>query len=138
MGTVTSTRRSGTGRPVRILMVCAAGLACWIVYLGLTLNQDQYGVRRWGLAWIGLDIGEVAGLVVTALLLRRRSPSAALVAAATSTLFFVDAWFDTVTSNQGLDYGIALLLALFAEWPLAVYCAVLAVRTTRWYSGRGR
>ncbi len=94
----------GQRRTTGLLVACAVGLACWIAYLGSTLDQ-HYLVRRWGLAWMGLDIAEAAGLLGTALLLRRRSVFAAVAAASTSTLFLVDAWFDTITSKQGLDYA---------------------------------
>ena len=60
-----------------LLAICAVGLACWIVYLGFALDQ-HYVARRWGLAWMGLDIAEAAGLLGTALLLHRRSAFAAV------------------------------------------------------------
>jgi hypothetical protein len=126
----------GTRRIAGFLVVCAIGLACWIVYLGFSLDQ-HYVVRRWGLAWMGLDLAEAAGLLGTALLLRRRSPFAAVTAASTSTLFLIDAWFDTVTSHQGLDYSVALGLAFFGEMPLGIVCAVVAVRATREFSRIG-
>ena len=126
----------GSRRTAGLLAICAIGLACWIVYLGFTLDQ-HYVVRRWGLAWMGLDIAEAAGLLGTALLLHRRSVFAAMAAASTSTLFLIDAWFDTVTSNQGLDYAVALGLAFFGEMPLGILCAVVAVRAAREFSRTG-
>jgi hypothetical protein len=129
MGAPTDPRRHGR-RTAGLLVVCAVGLACWIVYLGFTLDE-HYVVRRWGLAWMGLDIAEAVGLLSTGLLLHRRSVFAAVAAASTSTLFLVDAWFDTVTSNQGLDYAEALGLAFFGELPLGIFCAFVAVRAAR-------
>ena len=126
----------GSRRTAGLLAICAIGLACWIVYLGFTLDQ-HYVVRRWGLAWMGLDIAEAAGLLATAVLLHRRSLFAAVAAASTSTLFLIDAWFDTVTSNQGLDYAVALGLAFFGEMPLGIFCAVVAVRAVREFSRTG-
>ncbi|HEY2790926.1 MAG TPA: hypothetical protein VGJ28_01135 [Micromonosporaceae bacterium] len=125
-----------TRRTAGLLAICALGLAGWIVYLGFTLSQ-HYVVRRWGLAWMGLDIAEATGLLSTALLLRRRSLFAAVTAASTSTLFLIDAWFDTVTSNQGLDYGVALGLAFFGEIPLSILCAAVAVRVVREFNRTG-
>lgn len=122
-----------TWRIVAFLIACAIAVAAWSLYLGLTLHE-HYVVRRWGLAWMGLDMAEAVGLLGTALLLRRRSVFAALAAAATSTLFLVDAWFDTVTSRQGLDYAVALGLAVFGEIPLCIFCAVVAVRSAREFS----
>ncbi|HKT03198.1 MAG TPA: hypothetical protein VJT31_27030 [Rugosimonospora sp.] len=129
-------RARSTGRTAGFLVLCAIGLACWIVYLGFTLDQ-HYTVRRWGLAWMGLDVAEALGLLCTALLWRRRSLYAALTAACTGTLFLIDAWFDTVTSNQGLDYAEALGLAFLAEFPLGIFCVVLAVRAARRFSRAG-
>jgi hypothetical protein len=129
-------RARGARRTAGFLVACAIGLACWVVYLGFTLDQ-HYLVRRWGLAWMGLDVAEAAGLLATAVLLRRRSVYAALAAASTSTLFLIDAWFDTVTSNQGLDYAVALGLAFFGEIPLCVVCAVVAVRAARAFGRTG-
>jgi hypothetical protein len=123
-------RVGSTGLIAGVLVVCAVVLACWGVYLGATLHQ-HYLVRRWGLAWMGLDVAEAAALLGTALLLWRRSMFAALAAASTSTLFLVDAWFDVVTSKQGVDNAMALGLAIFAELPLSVFCAVVAVRVAR-------
>jgi hypothetical protein len=120
----------GSRRTASVLVVGAIVLACWSVYIGFTLRQ-HYVVRHWGLAWMGLDLAEAVGLLGTGLLLRRRSVFTALTAASTSTLFLVDAWFDAVTSRQGLDYAVALAFALFGEIPLAIFCAVIAVRTVR-------
>lgn len=130
---VPARRARGPLGVVGVLIICAVGLACWIVYLGFTLAQ-HYVVRRWGLAWMGLDVAEAVGLLATAVLLRRGSEFAAMTAAATSTLFLVDAWFDTVTSHQGLDYAVALGLAFFGEIPLGIFCAVVAVRAARKFS----
>jgi hypothetical protein len=140
MGTQTGAPASPAGRArgtARILVVCAVGLTVWIGYLASTLTQDRYVVRRWGVAWVGLDVAEAVALLVTALLVRRRSPAAAPVAAATSTLFLVDAWFDTGTSREGLDYAVALVLAILGELPLGIYCAVVATRATRWFTRPG-
>jgi hypothetical protein len=123
-------RVRGTRATAGFLVACAIGLACWIVYLGVSLDQ-HYVVRRWGLAWMGLDIAEAVGLLGTALLLGRRSVFAAVASASTSTLFLVDAWFDMVTSKQGLDYAVALGLGFFGEMPLGIFCAVIAVRAAR-------
>jgi hypothetical protein len=115
---------------VTVLVVCAVGLAVWIPYLGLTLDE-RYVVRRWSVAWVGLDVGEVLGLLGSAVLVHRRSRYAAIAAAATSASFLIDAWFDTTTSRQGQDYGESLVIALVAELPLGVVCACLAVVLTR-------
>lgn len=115
-----------------MLLVCATVLLPWIAYLSLTLGSGDYLVRRWGVAWCGLDAAEVVGLVATGLLVRRRSPLASMIAAATATLFLVDAWFDTVTARIGMDYLESLVIGLVAELPLSVLCAIVAWRTAHW------
>jgi len=68
------------------------------------------------------------GALLPGLLLRRGDCRACLTAAATSALLLVDAWFDTMTAAPGPDFELAVLMAVFAELPLAVACAVLATR----------
>lgn len=118
-------------RTTNALLCCAAALIPWIVYLAVTMESGEYTVRRWGVAWVGLDIAEVIGLVGVALLTRRRDVRASPVAAATGTLFLVDAWFDTVTSHAGLDYVQSLSFAWLAEGPLGMFLAVVAWRSVR-------
>jgi hypothetical protein len=115
-----------------VLFGCAAVLLPWIGYLAVTLTPGDYVVRRWGLAWVGLDIAEVLCLTLTALLVRRRDVRASPLAAATATLFLTDAWFDTVTSHTGLEYLQALGLSWVGELPLAALCVAVALRTARW------
>ena len=119
-------------RMANVLLCCAAALIPWIIYLAVTVESGEYTVRRWGVAWVGLDVAEVIGLVGGALLIRRRDVRASPVAAATGTLFLVDAWFDTVTSHAGIDYLQSISFAFFAEGPLGVFLAVVAWRSARW------
>lgn len=127
---VTTTRVRG--RVVLILLVCAAVLVPWLIYLGITLDPGTVVVRRWAVAWVGLDVAEVVGLVMTAALVRRNDPRAAPAAAATGTLFLVDAWFDVVTARIGADYVESLTMAAVAEVPLAALCAAVVWRSSRW------
>ncbi|MFJ9523178.1 hypothetical protein ACIRPK_33660 [Kitasatospora sp. NPDC101801] len=125
------------GRPVvAVLLCCAAVLIPWIIYLAVTMDAGETTVRRWGVAWVGLDIAEVIGLVSLALLVRRQDVRASPVAAATGTLFLVDAWFDTVTAHPGIDYLQSMSLAWLAEGPLGAFLMVLAWQSTKWAVAR--
>ena len=48
-------------------MLIAVGLSAWVLELGAVL-QGQAQVRNWSSVWVGLDLMEIAGLVVTAIL----------------------------------------------------------------------
>ncbi|MEU5366690.1 hypothetical protein ABZ354_25010 [Streptomyces sp. NPDC005925] len=119
-------------RSAALLLCCAAALVPWIVYLAITMGSREYLAARWGMAWVGLDIAEVVGLLSAALLVRRRDFRASLVAAATGTLFLVDAWFDTVTSSTMAAQVQSIFFASAAELPLTVFCAVTAWRAVHW------
>jgi hypothetical protein len=47
-------------------------------------------------------------------------------ATATSTLLFVDAWFDVLTSSTRAELVASVTEALLVELPLAVLCVLLA------------
>ncbi len=59
--------RSRRLRPVRLLGVCSAACAAfllvWVVFLGATLPTQAVAHER-KLAWVGLDVAEAAGLLV--------------------------------------------------------------------------
>ncbi|MEV0405448.1 hypothetical protein [Actinoallomurus sp. NPDC050550] len=84
---------------------------------------------HWSTAWAGFDGLEALGLITTGVFLQRRDPRGCLVAAATAPLPVVDAWFDVVTATPGGDRATAAAMAVFPELPLAITCAVLAIRT---------
>ncbi|MFJ1865154.1 hypothetical protein ACIOD1_11025 [Streptomyces sp. NPDC088097] len=106
-----------------------AGIALlpWMAVLARTLPQTTE-VSHWATAWIGLDAMVAVALAGTGALLRRGDPRVSLVAAATGALLVVDAWFDVTTSAGTGGQGMALVLALAAELPLAALCATVAVR----------
>jgi hypothetical protein len=56
-----------------ILMLVAVGLGAWVIELGAVL-RGQAEVRNWSEAWVGLDLMEIAGLVLSAILLRNGTP----------------------------------------------------------------
>jgi hypothetical protein len=113
-----------------ILTLIAVGLSAWVFELGAVL-QGQAQVRNWSSVWVGLDLMEIAGLILTAILLRRRSVYLAAVAAVTATLFALDAWFDVLTAAAGAAWYESLADAFFGEVPMAVLLTAIAVWATR-------
>jgi hypothetical protein len=118
-------RRTATG-----LLLIAAGLTAWVFELGAVLT-GQVEVRNWSSVWVGLDLMEITGLVLTAILLRRRSAYLAPVAAATATLFGLDAWFDVLTAGAGSAWYGSLVEAFFGELPMMIILAAIAVWAPR-------
>ncbi|MFE4859939.1 hypothetical protein [Streptomyces sp. NPDC056670] len=119
----------GLRRPRLATVLTGAGLALvpWMVVLARTLPRTTE-VSNWSTAWVGLDALLAVGLTGTGVLLRRNDPRAAQVAAATAAVLLVDAWFDVTTAAPGAELATALTLALTAELPMAVTCAVVALR----------
>ena len=113
-----------------VLLLIAAGLTAWVFELGAVL-QGQAQVRDWSSVWVGLDLAEITGLIMTAVLLHRRSAYLAPAAAATATLFALDAWFDVLTAAAGADWYESLGAAFFGEVPMTVLLAVIALRAAR-------
>lgn len=125
-------RRAGS-----LLLLIAALLACWTAWLGSCLPPDPLH-QQWSLAsaglldnysmtWVGLDCLEVLGFALTGLLFRRGSPAARTCALLSMPLFFLDAWFDILTSVSRADLVIALLMAGLGELP-----AVAGLAWTAW------
>jgi hypothetical protein len=121
---------SAMRRMPAVLLLIAAGLTVWVFELGAVL-QGQAEVRNWSSVWVGLDLMEITGLVVTAILLRRRSAYLSAAAAVTATLFGLDAWFDVLTASAGADWYESLSAAFFGEIPMTVLLAALAVWAAR-------
>jgi hypothetical protein len=126
--------RLRTWRTVLIL-VCAAALIPWIVYLAITL-PSHYVARNWVVTWVGFDILLLAMLVLTALAGWKRKQFVFPTAFATGVLLVCDAWFDVMTSQRGGDLTQALLSALLFELPLAVLLIVGPLRLLRYVAIR--
>ena len=101
-----------------VLLLIAAGLTAWVFELGAVL-QGQAEVRNWSSVWVGLDLLEITGLLMTALLMKRRSAFLAPAAAMTATAFTLDAWFDVMTALPGASWYESLASAIFGEVPMA-------------------
>jgi hypothetical protein len=115
--------------PAALLLV-AAGLSVWIFELGAVL-QGQAEVRNWSSVWVGLDMMEVAGLAMTAIMLYRRSTYLSAVAGATAALFALDAWFDVLTAQGGAAWYESLSSAVFAEFPMTIVLVAIAAWSVR-------
>jgi hypothetical protein len=113
-----------------VLLLIAAGLTVWVFELGAVL-QGQAQVRNWSSTWVGLDLMEIAGLVLTAVAMRRRSAYLSAVAAVTATLFALDAWFDVLTASAGSGWYESLAAAAFGEIPMTVVLTAVAVWAAR-------
>jgi hypothetical protein len=109
------------------LLACGFGMVPWLFVLAATLPGTTR-VPHWSMAWVGLDAMEATGLALTGWLLRRGDPRRCLTAMATSALLITDAWFDVTTSGSGGALAEAIAMAVFAEIPMAVLCAVIAYR----------
>jgi hypothetical protein len=110
--------------------ICAViGMVPWIVYLALTL-PGRSRTAHYNVAWVGFDCAMVLVLAALAIAAFRRHPATGPVAAVAATMFVIDAWFD-VTTSRGSEFLIALILAVFAEIPLALVCAWTAVNAER-------
>jgi hypothetical protein len=112
-----------------VLGAVAVGLLPWIGYLGATL-PSKHLAHHWQIAWIGLDVAEVAALVATFVALLRNSPAVTVLASIAGTLLICDAWFDVLTARPGSDMAWALAFAFLAELPLAALCFWLALEVT--------
>lgn len=125
-----------TPRTVQLLLLVIAGvLLAWTIVLG-SLMHGQAEVRNWSVSWIGMDLLQVVGLVVTSQLLARRARLVSPAAAATATLLILDAWFDVMTAEGGAAWYLALAMAAFAELPAALWLAALSRRALDWTQSR--
>jgi len=116
--------------PVLALLVTVATVEIvWTIYLGLRLPR-HYVANHWDLAWVGLDVGEIAMMFLTAWAAWRRRAVFILFACVSATLFLVDAWFDVTTARRGDVWQSGVLAAVW-EVPLAMALYWLAARATR-------
>lgn len=101
-----------------LIVLCAAALIPWTVYLAVTL-PDHYEARNWGATWVGFDILLLGMLGATAVFGWRRRQLLFPTAFASGVLLVCDAWFDVLTSQPGDDLVQALISAAVVELPLA-------------------
>jgi hypothetical protein len=105
------------------LVAASFGLVPWTLWLTYSL-PSRHLTRHYDLAWIGFDVGLLCVMALTTAAALRGSRALLPLSVATGTMLVCDAWFDLVTSWD-LE---AVLLAVFAELPLAIVCLLLARR----------
>jgi len=88
------------------MTACCVALACWIAILILTL-PSRYTASHWQVAWVGLDIAELAGFAGTAWAAWHQRQVLIVLMNVTGTLLVCDAWFDTLTSQPGSEVAWA-------------------------------
>jgi len=101
------------------------GLVPWALWIGYSL-PSRHVAHHWDLAWSGFDVVLGAALLGTGFTLLTGRRLAASFAAATGALLLADAWFDIVTAADANERLLAIVLAVFAEIPLAILCFWLA------------
>jgi hypothetical protein len=109
----------------RVLPAAGVALVPWPAVLWTTL-PDPCPAQHWRIAWVGLDVLEIAGLLTSAVLMRRSDRRAPLASIATAVLLLVDAWFDVMTAGREVVFSSAMACTL--ELPLAILCAVAVLR----------
>jgi hypothetical protein len=115
-----------TLRRARLAATAVGGfLVPWSAVLAKTLPSSTH-VRRWSMAWAGLDATEAVAALATSALLARGDRRAAVPAAAFGALVLADAWFDVTTSAPGQESAIAIAEAVVVEVPLAAAAFWLA------------
>lgn len=107
-------------------LLCAVGLVPWVVHLAITL-PTRAEAAHYDVAWAGFDTMLLVGMGTTAGFTLARSKYLSVASSVTAGLFITDAWFDVVTASDRTSFIEALLLAAFAEIPLAVMCIWLGL-----------
>ena len=128
-----------------LIVLVAALLACWAIYLGSSLPPGRLtqhwsltadiGLDNYSVTWVGLDCIEVLGLAACGLLFRRASPSARTVALLTIPVFCLDAWFDIMTSVSKADLVTAVVMAVLGELPAAFILSWIAWKALPFHQG---
>ena len=111
------------------LTVAAILETAWTVYIAFSLPR-HYVAIHWKLAWVGLDVGEVATLLAAAWASWKRRAILALFTSSAGTMLLVDAWFDITTARRG-DQLQSSLTALLIEVPSAIALYWVTQRTIR-------
>jgi len=111
-------------RPIRLLatflLLAAASLIVWTVFLGLTL-PPKYDAGHWNFLWTGFDIALLCVLAYGAWAAWFRRQILATTAIVAGTLLLCDAWFDIVTSIGHRDQWLTLLTGFAGELPMALF-----------------
>jgi hypothetical protein len=112
-----------------LLTTAALAETAWTIYIGWKLPR-HYVANHWDLAWVGLDVAQIAMLLLAAWAAWRGRALLILFASSAGTLLLLDAWFDVTTArNGGLEQS--LLLALIVEIPSAIALFWITWRSIR-------
>jgi hypothetical protein len=126
-------QRSGTHAAPRLASV--AFMVGAVLLVPFTLRRIartapiQIGFHQ-RIAWSGLDVFELAGLLATGWCFRNRTPWLAMAGVVTGTLLVSDAIFNIVTAS-GTTLLAGVVMAVIAELPLSALSYALAVREVR-------
>jgi len=113
-------------RLLTILITGAVLEIVWTVYIGWRLPR-HYVAHHWDLAWVGLDVAEIAMLIGATWAAWRRRAVLILFCITSATLLLVDAWFDVTTAGHG-SFLESLIFAVVVEVPSAVALLWIAQR----------
>ncbi|MBV9095630.1 MAG: hypothetical protein JO132_17465 [Streptosporangiaceae bacterium] len=113
-----------------IMTACCVGLAIWIAVLILTLPR-HFTATHWRVAWVGLDLAELAGFAATAWAAWYQRQIVIFFMIITGTLLVCDAWFDLMLDIGTNGFTMSVVSAVFAELPLAAMLFAAARRLTR-------
>ena len=111
-------------------VACSLALVPWTLWLYQTL-PSRATADNWDVAWTGFDFAIAATLLATAIGALRRAAWTQGAAASAATLLICDAWFDVLTSRTAHELEVALIMAIFAEGPLALVCIWVARNSER-------
>ena len=117
-------------RVALLLTAIAAGLVVWTLYLTYALPA-RHVTDHWRIAWAGFDLGLAIALIATAAGVLLEAPWLEATAAVAATLLVTDAWFDVVLADAGGERTEAIVLALVAEIPLALFCFWILLNAER-------
>ena len=117
-------------RVALLLTAIAAGLVVWTLYLTYALPA-RHVTDHWRIAWAGFDLGLAVALIATAAGVLLEAPWLEATAAVAATLLVTDAWFDMVLADAGGERTEAIVLALVAEIPLALFCFWILLNAER-------
>jgi len=109
-----------------LLLGLGAVLVPWTLWLAATL-PERHVARNFDIAWSGFDVALALTLIATGAGLLRGATWTQGAAAAAATLLVCDAWFDVLTSAPGTERMTAVAMAVLAELPVAVACAMIAL-----------
>jgi len=125
-------RRTIRGPLLTFLVFAVITEIGWTIILGEHLPR-RYVAIHWDLAWVGIDVMEIAMLVATGWSAWRMKTQFIIFASCTGTLFVIDAWFDVTTARRG-DLSQSAWLACLTEIPIAIALFWCAWRATRWFT----